>query len=364
MSESPNAKTPVLSTASIALEQLSKHFGSVRAVDDVSLTVKAGELLCLLGPSGCGKTTTLRMIAGFEEPTSGRIYIGDDDVTTIPPYARPTAMVFQSYALFPHMTIYNNIAYGLRARRAPKAEIERRVAEVVALMELEGQEHKAPPQLSGGQQQRVALARALVIRPKVLLFDEPLSNLDAQLRVRMRSEIRAIQRRLGITSVYVTHDQEEAFSIADQVAIMNLGKVVQLGTPRQLYWEPADRFVAGFVGQSNVLPAEVISTNGDGAVVRVFDQTIRSRRPPRNNNEDVSVVLRSEALRLEAADHPGVPARVLTMAYVGPIVRYTVAVDSGSELTVDMHNPGPDEFFNEGTAVSLQLPAEVPALLG
>jgi iron(III) transport system ATP-binding protein len=355
----------IASTASIALEHLSKYFGSLKAVDDVNLTVQAGSLLCLLGPSGCGKTTTLRMIAGFEEPTSGRIFIGDEDVTDIPPYARPTALVFQSYALFPHMTVFNNIAYGLRARRVPKAEIEQRVREAVALMELEGQEQKAPPQLSGGQQQRVALARALVIRPKVLLFDEPLSNLDAQLRVRMRSEIRAIQRRLGITSVYVTHDQEEAFSIADQVAIMNLGKVVQLGTHRELYWEPADRFVAGFVGQSNVLPAEVVSANGEGAVVRVFDQTIRSRRPPRGDNkEGVAVVLRSEALRLEPADHPGIPARVLTLAYVGPIVRYTVAVEGGSELTVDMHNPGPDEFFNEGTAVSLQLPAEVPALLG
>jgi iron(III) transport system ATP-binding protein len=364
MSETPNAKTPLVSTASIALDHLSKYFGPVKAVDDVTLTVKAGALLCLLGPSGCGKTTTLRMIAGFEEPTSGRIFIGDEDVTNIPPYVRPTALVFQSYALFPHMSIFNNIAYGLRARRVSKAEIERRVGEVVALMELEGQEQKAPPQLSGGQQQRVALARALVIRPKVLLFDEPLSNLDAQLRVRMRGEIRALQRRLGITSVYVTHDQEEAFSIADQVAIMNLVKVVQLGTPRQLYWEPADRSVAGFVGQSNVVPVEVVSANGGGAVVRVFGQTIHSRRPPRGNGDQVEAVLRSEAMRLEPADQPGIPARVLTLAYVGPIVRYTVAVEGGPELTVDMHNPGPDEFFNEGTAVSLQLPAEVPALLG
>jgi iron(III) transport system ATP-binding protein len=205
------------------------------------------------------------------------------------------------------MSVYNNIAYGLRARRVAKAEIDRRVREAVALMELEGNEQKAPPQLSGGQQQRVALARALVIRPKVLLFDEPLSNLDAQLRVRMRGEIRALQRQLGITSVYVTHDQEEAFSIADQVAIMNLGRVVQLGTPRQLYWEPADRFVAGFVGQSNVLPAELVSANGGGAVVRVFGQMVRSRRPPRGNGDEVALVLRSEALRLEPADHPGVP---------------------------------------------------------
>jgi iron(III) transport system ATP-binding protein len=360
------AQSLATSTASITLQHLSKHFGALKAVDDVNLTVEAGTLLCLLGPSGCGKTTTLRMIAGFEEPTSGRIFIGDEDVTDIPPYSRPTALVFQSYALFPHMSVYNNIAYGLRARRVAKVEIDRRVREAVALMELEGNEQKAPPQLSGGQQQRVALARALVIRPKVLLFDEPLSNLDAQLRVRMRGEIRALQRQLGITSVYVTHDQEEAFSIADQVAIMNLGRVVQLGTPRQLYWEPADRFVAGFVGQSNVLPAELVSANGGGAVVRVFGQMVRSRRPPRGNGDEVALVLRSEALRLEPADHPGVPARVLTLAYVGPIIRYTVAVEAtgGAELTVDMYNPGPEHFFNEGMAVSLQLPAEVPALLG
>src|SRR5512144_3150898 len=236
----------LLGRPSIELRDIFKYFGDVPAVNGVSLTVRQGEFLTLLGPSGCGKTTTLRMIGGFEEPSSGRVLIGDDDVTSLPPYARPTAMVFQSYALFPHMSVYDNIAYGLRARGRPRGEVKARVSEAVALMELSGQEHKSPPQLSGGQQQRVALARALVIRPKVLLFDEPLSNLDAQLRVRMRGEIRSVQRQLGITSVYVTHDQEEAFSIADQVAVMNHGHLVQLGTPRELYRRPADRFVAEF----------------------------------------------------------------------------------------------------------------------
>jgi spermidine/putrescine ABC transporter ATP-binding subunit len=352
------------STASISLQTLSKHFDEVKAVDDVSLEVQAGTLVCLLGPSGCGKTTTLRMIAGFEEPTAGRIFIGDEDITNIPPYTRPTAMVFQSYALFPHMSVQDNIAYGLRARRTPKAEIGPRVQEAVALMELQGQEKKAPPQLSGGQQQRVALARALVTRPKVLLFDEPLSNLDAQLRVRMRSEIRALQRQLGITSVYVTHDQEEAFSIADQVALMNQGKLVQLGTPRDLYRHPADRFVAEFVGVSNVVPVELVESNANGATVLVFGRTIRSRRPPRNPENQISIVLRPEALRIEKAGGAGVPAQVLTMAFTGPIARYTVTVDDGTELTVDLPNPGPDQFFAEGKSVTLQLPPEVPGLLG
>ena len=353
-------------TATVELESLSKHFGDVRAVDDVNLKVEAGTLICLLGPSGCGKTTTLRMVAGFEEPTSGRILIGDDDVTRVPPYSRPTAMVFQSYALFPHMSVHDNIAYGLRARRVSRAETEEKVQAVIELMELRGQEKKSPPQLSGGQQQRVALARALVIQPKVLLFDEPLSNLDAQLRVRMRSEIRGVQRQLGITSVYVTHDQEEAFSIADLVAIMNHGKLVQLGTPRQLYRQPADRFVAEFVGLSNIVPVEVVSSDPDGAIVRVFGQTIQSRRPPLDPENQVAVVLRPEALAIEAAGSKGVPARVRSLAYIGPIARYTVAVDGHEDvsLMVDLHNPGPEQFFADGTAVSLLLPREVPALLG
>lgn len=356
--------TDFFSTASITLENLSKHFASLKAVDSVNLQVPAGSLICLLGPSGCGKTTTLRMVAGFEEPTVGRVFIGEDEITEVPPYARPTALVFQSYALFPHMSVYDNIAYGLRARRTPKEETDRRVEEVIQLMELEGQERKSPPQLSGGQQQRVALARALVIHPKVLLFDEPLSNLDALLRVRMRSEIRGIQKQLGITSLYVTHDQEEAFSIADQVAIMNKGRLIQLGTPRELYRAPADRFVAEFVGLSNIVPAELVETNAHGATVRLFGKTIRSRRPPRNPDGQVSIVLRPEALEIDKPNPRDVEAHVLTTAFTGPLVRYTIRTNDGTVLTVDLHNPGPDQFFSEGTRVSLRLPEEIPALLG
>jgi ABC-type Fe3+/spermidine/putrescine transport system ATPase subunit len=354
-----------LQTASIKLQGLTKDFGDLRAVNQVNLEVDPGTLVCLLGPSGCGKTTTLRMIAGFEEPTEGRIFIGEQDVTELPPYNRPTALVFQSYALFPHMTIFENIAYGLKARRTPRDEIKRRVANVVRLMELEGQERKSPPQLSGGQQQRVALARALVIRPKVLLFDEPLSNLDAQLRVRMRTEIRNVQHRLGITSVYVTHDQEEAFSLADVVAIMNEGRLVQLGTPIDLYRTPMDPFVAQFVGLSNIVPAELIENSTDGgAVLRVYDQRIRCQKLPADAQGSLSVVLRPEALGLTIEPNSGVAARVVGLSYIGPIVRYELKVaQDDSDLTVDVHNPSPEQFYEEGAQVSVLLPEEVPSAL-
>ena len=211
--------------------------------------------------------------------------------------------------------------------------------------------------------QRVALARALVIRPKVLLFDEPLSNLDALLRVRMRVEIRSVQQRLGITSVYVTHDQEEAFSISDQVALMNEGRLVQLGQPLELYNVPADRFVAEFVGLSNIVPVEVLEANEDDATVRVLGQTLHSCRPPSSTGNRVSVVLRPEALHIRARDDEGVSARVVTMSFLGPLIRYTIGVDNGPELMVDVHNPGPDDFHAEGSPVSLKLPDEVQALL-
>jgi iron(III) transport system ATP-binding protein len=350
-------------TTSITLRNLTKLFGSIPAVENVNLHVEAGTLVCLLGPSGCGKTTTLRMIGGFDEPTSGQVLIGADDVTHLPPYSRPTAMVFQSYALFPHMSVYENIAYGLKARRVPKSEIKSQVEEVITLMELQGQEAKSPPQLSGGQRQRVALARALIIRPQVLLFDEPLSNLDALLRVRMRGELRKVQQQLGITSIYVTHDQEEAFSLADQVAIMSQGRLVQLGQPRDLYHEPVNRFVAEFVGLSNIVPVEVLDTTADGATVRFHSTTISAKGLPDRTVREVYVVFRPETLRISRRVDHGVPARVVTLAFLGPLVRYTVVVDDGPELIVDMHNPAEDDFFAEGTAVTVHLPDRVPALL-
>jgi iron(III) transport system ATP-binding protein len=370
----------------VELYNLYKRFGDLYAVDDVSLTVAEGTLVCLLGPSGCGKTTTLRMLGGFEEPTSGRIIIGDEDVTRLPPYVRPTAMVFQNYALFPHMSVADNVAYGLRAHRVPKYEIKERVAEAIALMELKGQEHKSPPQLSGGQQQRVALARALVIRPKVLLFDEPLSNLDALLRVRMRTEIRQIQQRLGITSIYVTHDQEEAFSLADQVAIMNRGRLVQMGSPYELYHTPEDQFVAEFVGLSNIVPVKVVESGTQGPLVQCFGRTLPGRQrlahshtgTTTSGNGNIMAVLRPEALKIHhgngangaSAAHANsdlLPARVETVVFLGALLRYTVVVEDSASpaqtLTIDLHNPHPDDFHAPGSLVHVQLPQEGVALV-
>lgn len=242
----------------VRLENVTKIYGSVIAVDHANLEIRHGELFTLLGPSGCGKTTTLRIIAGFEVPEEGRVYFDDEDVTFKKPYERNTAMVFQNYALWPHMTVYDNIAFGLRIRKVPEPEIRKKVKQVLELVKLEGMENRYPLQLSGGQQQRVALARALVVEPRVLLLDEPLSNLDAKLRIEMREEIKRIQKKLGITTIYVTHDQLEAMSISDRVAIMNKGRILQVGTPKEVYFYPKSMFVADFIGRSNILKGRII----------------------------------------------------------------------------------------------------------
>jgi len=356
----------------VAAQTAVQHDGPVVALDHVNLTIPDGQTFAIVGPSGCGKTTLLRVVAGLDSEYEGRILYDDEDVRDVPPGERCIGMVFQNYALYPHFTGRGNLGFSFMVRRAPDEEAEERIRITSEIMGIGFDEllPRKPGKLSGGQQQRVAIARALVRNPRLFLFDEPLSNLDAKLRVRMRGEIRALQRRLGITSVYVTHDQEEAFSIADRVAIMNQGKLVQLGTPRELYSEPADRFVADFVGVSNIVPVEVVDSNAGGATVRVFGQTIRSRRPPSNPGGQVSVVLRPEALRVESTFDGGVPARVLTLAFTGPLLRYTVAVDDGqgredgTVLTIDLPNPDPDHFFAEGMPVSVLLPPEVPALLG
>jgi len=243
----------------VRLVGVTKRLGTHLAVDGISLDVAEGTFMTLLGPSGCGKTTTLRMIAGFYSPDRGEIRIRDRVINDIPPHRRNTAMVFQEYALFPHMTVAENVGYGLRMRRVPRPEARRRVALVIELVGLSGQERKFPHQLSGGQQQRVALARALIVEPEVLLLDEPLSNLDAKLRVRVRTEIRQLQQRLGKTTLYVTHDQEEALAISDQIAVMHNGRILQVGTPAEIYFHPANRFVADFVGQGVFLPAKVLN---------------------------------------------------------------------------------------------------------
>ncbi|MBI5688798.1 MAG: ABC transporter ATP-binding protein [Verrucomicrobia bacterium] len=254
-------------SARVQLRGITKRFGSFEAVSGVDLEIAAGEFLTLLGPSGCGKTTLLRLIAGFEQPTTGSVWLGDHEVTQLPPYRRPVNQVFQSYALFPHLTVGENVAFGLRMQRVPAAEAGERVRAALALVSLEGLEGRKPQQLSGGQKQRVALARALVCRPQVLLLDEPLSALDAKLRHAMQLELKRLQRQLGITFVFVTHDQEEALTMSDRIAIVNRGRIEQLGTPHDIYHKPATAFAADFIGQANLLPARRLGV--DGAAVRV-----------------------------------------------------------------------------------------------
>lgn len=254
---------------SIRLENVTKIFGRTVAVDHVNLHIREGEFFTIIGPSGCGKTTTLRIIAGFEVPEEGHVYFDDKDVTFVKPYHRNTAMVFQNYALWPHMTVYENIAYGLRLRKVPEEEIRRKIQYYLKLVGMEGLEYRYPLQLSGGQQQRVALIRALVVEPSVLLLDEPLSNLDAKLRLEMREEIRGLQKRLNITTVYVTHDQVEALSMSDRIAVMNKGRIQQVGTPDELYFKPKNLFVASFLGRSNILEGRVTGSTPPYTTVEV-----------------------------------------------------------------------------------------------
>jgi len=306
-------------TAYLALESLSKDYGvGEPAVDRLDLSIGRGEFVALLGPSGCGKTTTLRMVAGLIEPTSGRILLAGEDLTAKPVHRRNIGMVFQNYALFPHMSVADNVAFGLEMRGVPSSDIKGRVAEALALVRLSGYEVRRPKALSGGQQQRVALARALVIRPDLLLLDEPLSNLDAKLREEMRGEIREIQRRLGITTIFVTHDQTEALALADRIAVMEKGRLAQLGTPEEIYEKPASPFVARFVGRINALSA---AAGGDGRL-RIGGQPIPvgETRPA---GARVTVMVRPQHIALGSPG--GLGGRVTGLTYVGDIVQIAVA---------------------------------------
>ena len=269
------------------------------AVRDTSLTIEPGSFVTLLGPSGCGKTTTLRMIAGFESPDEGEIYLGEEPINELTPNKRDTAMVFQSYALLPHYNVFDNVAYGLKLRKVPKDEIRERVLKILALVELEGMESRMTNQLSGGQQQRVALARALVIEPSVLLFDEPLSNLDAKLRVTMRTEIRRIQQEVGITAIYVTHDQSEAMALSDNIIIMNKGVVAQMGTPQEIYYHPVDEFVADFIGEANFLRGKMTGRDGDSVTLDIEGTPLKvEAREGMEKGQEYTLVLRPEAATL------------------------------------------------------------------
>jgi putative spermidine/putrescine transport system ATP-binding protein len=282
--------------AGLLIDHVSKDLGGRTIVSDMQLEVHAGELTCLLGPSGCGKTTTLRMIGGFLQPDGGEILIDGSDVSRLPPERRPTAMVFQNYALWPHMTVFNNVAFGLKLRKLPKNEIRERVENVLELVGLTHHVHSYPARISGGEQQRVALARALVLEPKVLLLDEPLSNLDAKLRVRVREDIREIQQRIGITTVFVTHDQDEALSISDRIAVMSGGKVEQYADPRTLYREPATHFVASFVGAMNFYSATV----QDGAIVLADGTRVSCEGMAPNGGGEFEVGVRPEDVEVTA----------------------------------------------------------------
>ena len=354
----------------IRVEHVSKRFshrvkGLVYAVKDVSLTVQPGELLTLLGPSGCGKTTTLRMIAGFERPDGGRVFIGEQDVTDLMANQRNIGFVFQNYALFPHLTVFENVAYGLRVKRMGEAEVGTAVHEVLQLVGLGGYDRQFPNQLSGGEQQRVALARAIVIRPRVLLFDEPLSNLDAKLRVHMRREIQQLQKQLSITAVYVTHDQEEAMAISDRIVVMNQGAIAQEGTAESLYRAPTSEFVAQFIGRTNLLAARVLGVEGDVTALEVGGTRLRlaGQSPHAETGRSVRLVVRPEAIGLETSGStPGLPGTVVSRTFLGEKVEYHVRV---GEALVQVTSYNPRRVFAPDDAVTLTLPTDgIPILPG
>ncbi|MDN5570070.1 MAG: ABC transporter ATP-binding protein [Propionibacteriaceae bacterium] len=361
-------------TGRITLTHLVKEFagrdGLTRAVDDVNLETSPGEFITLLGPSGCGKTTTLRMVAGFETPTSGEITLDGADVTRLTPDKRPMAMVFQSYALFPHLSVYDNIAYGLRLRKMDKAGIDEAVQSVMTSMDLVRFAKRAPNQLSGGQQQRVALARAMVMRPKVLLFDEPLSNLDAKLRVQMRSEIRSVQQRLGITALYVTHDQDEAMALSDRIVVMNHGRIEQIGTPDEIYRQPATVFVADFIGSANFLdPGRVSLVDGVARVDVLGTQRELPAAPGCDEASSHVVLVRPEsvvvrAARADAAGETvhGSQGRILAAVFYGSLVEYEIDTDAGT-IVAEVTDPDPDQILAEGDVVTIDFPPSRGRLL-
>ncbi len=350
----------------VVLKGISKVFGKLRAVDDVSLEIGDGDFFTLLGPSGCGKTTLLRVIAGFYTPDGGEVYFGDRLVNDVPPHRRETGMVFQNYALFPHLTVWENIAYGLRVRKVGRAEMDARIGEMIRSVRLEGLEKRFPSQLSGGQQQRVALARALVISPQILLMDEPLSNLDAKLRVAMREEIRRIQKELGITTIYVTHDQEEAMAVSDRIAILNLGRLEQLGSPAEIYFRPRSRFAADFMGGSNILELRVLSYDDAASTLRAeTGGATLSLKAPRPAGERAYLSVRPEWVRLvDESGEDVIEGTVESTTFLGALVRYRVKALGGRSITAEVHNPRAEDIRREGAAVRLRFDPERLVILG
>jgi spermidine/putrescine ABC transporter ATP-binding subunit len=346
----------------VELRGCTREYGSVRAVDALDLAVLEGEFLSLLGPSGCGKTTTLNLIAGFVPPTAGRVFIDGEDVTGRPAHLRGLGVVFQSYALFPHLSVFENVAFGLRERRVSAAEVTARVTEALALVRLEGRERQGPAELSGGMQQRVALARALVYRPRVLLLDEPLAALDKRLREEMRVELRAIQRAIGITTVFVTHDQAEALGLSDRIAVMQGGRIEQLGAPREIYDRPATRFVADFIGASTMLRGRAVSgelvTVTEGVTLRVT-----AGRALRIGGE-VELAIRPERVRLAtAAGDNVVEAEIDTLVYQGAQTEVSARLGDGQRVRAFVTEPAPVPLA-PGQRVRLHLPADAFMVIG
>jgi len=340
-----------MKAASIEFRNVSKLYGEAAAVKDISFTVAAGSLVTLLGPSGCGKTTTLRMIAGLELPTSGAIMIGGADVTRIPASERDVSMVFQSYALFPHMSVLENVGYGLTVSGLPKADVRAKAQSALTTVGLTGFDARLPSELSGGQQQRVAVARALVLEPSVLLFDEPLSNLDARLRRQMREEIRDLQQRLSLTVVYVTHDQAEAMAVSDRIIVMNKATIAQEGAPRELYEQPQDVFVAGFMGDANRVRGTLKRVDdrfGDLALGPLTVRLPHRNLPPGT----VEVAIRPEAVEIGAQGNAGLAGTVRKAAYIGGVMEYTIATDIGALFVISM---AVDRPLAPGAPVSLTL---------
>ncbi|MBZ3692433.1 ABC transporter ATP-binding protein [Phyllobacterium calauticae] len=336
-------------TGSVVFSNVKKQFGNFTAIHDLSLTIEPGTLVTLLGPSGCGKTTTLRMLAGLEHPSAGRILIGGKDVTMLPANERDVSMVFQSYALFPHMSVAENVAYGLESSGMKKSDAREKAEEGLKQVGLSGYGQRLPAELSGGQQQRVAVARALVLEPQVLLLDEPLSNLDARLRRRVRTEIRELQQRLGFTAVYVTHDQEEALAVSDQIIVMQDGIIAQQGSPRELYEAPASSFIADFIGEANVVPCEVLRSDGGNAIIRVG--TLEHAVPGRNARPGpAKLAVRPNAITLEAGGNGAFAGSIRHAAYLGDHVEYEVETASGTLFVVD---PAVDRNLPPATSVSI-----------
>lgn len=353
--------------AEVRLERISKSYGDQRVVRDVSLRIGEGEFFTFLGPSGCGKTTLLRMIAGFVEPDEGALYLDDERVNQVPPWRRDVGMVFQNYALWPHMTVFENVAFGLRERKVSRAEVKTRVAKALEQVDLKGTEGRRPSQLSGGQQQRVALARTLVIQPRVLLLDEPLSNLDAKLRVEMRLELLKLQREIGLTTIYVTHDQEEALAMSNRIAVIHQGQVIQEGSPRDIYEHPANDFIAGFVGRSNLIAGKILNITREQIVVELANRsTLNLLHPPTLDAAQVGdcvlLSLRPEAVelteknfRLDGSNR--IEGKILASAYQGASIEYEIAA-FGRSLKARVSNPKGKHQFQRDDEVAVRFAAE------